>query len=103
MRINSRERKRVNKALYEVGKSYHESIPLGQIRAILKLGAGLDIMQEDGTPWSGILCGDDATTNFPLGTFPKLGEEREYIINSQLIMSWHKMQSGRYEIVAYLS
>jgi len=54
-------------------------------------------VQEDGTPWSGILCGDDGNTSIELKIDDKL------IDNAMLILQWHKMESGRYEINTYIS
>jgi hypothetical protein len=103
MRLKAKDRKRLNKALYELGRTYHDEIPLGTIRAVLKLGARMDILQEDYTPWSGFLCGDSGYATFNLGYFPGLGQEMQVIGNSSLVLSWHQMQSGRHEVVAYLS
>lgn len=77
-------RKRANDALYTLGLTYHESIPLVCLDHILTEN-GFKATEE------AIYCGRD-------GRSTELVGERTW-----LVLNWHRMDSGRYEIVAYLS
>lgn len=82
---------RVNRDLAQIGRIYHDEIPLDQIFCILRQ-AGLQPIDIDGTPWSGIICGSDARTRIQIR-----GQR------FSLELAWFTMPSGRYEITAYLS
>lgn len=81
---------RINKELAAL-PTYSPEIPLGKIFEIVEKHAG-QVVDVDGTPWSGILCGDNAGANFEIAG-----------VKFQLRITWYKMQSGRYEITAYVS
>ena len=77
-------RRKANAELYTLGLKYHESIPLTWLDSVLA-EAGFN-------PTEGaIYCGRDGRI------LEQVGER------SWLSMTWHKGESGRYEIVAYLS
>lgn len=76
--------KQANEALYKLGLTYHESIPLAVIDAILS-AADLNPLE------AMILCGREGRINEPVGD------------NLYLTLNWFKMTSGRYEIVAYIN
>jgi len=82
----------VNKLLNILGKTYFPAIPLDLIFAIVETGFENKIIDEDGTPWSGLLLGDNSHTAFKIKN-----------IKYTLFLSWYKMPSGNYEIVAYVS
>jgi len=88
MKIN---RNRISDRLYEISSKYHERIPLGDILGAVK-DNGLTPIQEDGSPWSGFLCGDSGEVFIDLE-----GSKR------MLVISWYRMDSGRFEVNAYLS
>jgi hypothetical protein len=77
-------RNRANAALYELGTHYHESLncAIFDIDAIL-IRNGFDGLEE------GIYCGRDGRVNEQVGP------------RTWFSMTWHRMESGRYEIVAY--
>jgi hypothetical protein len=78
-------RRRANNALAALGREYHDGLALDKMDAILKEN-GFNTLQ------SAIYCGRDGRSHEPVG-------ERTW-----LSLTWHKMeQTGRYEIVAYLS
>lgn len=78
-------RKKANVALAELGREYHDGLPIGKIDQILT-EHGFQPTEE------AIYCGADGRSHEQVG-------ERSWIT-----ISWHKMEvSGRYEIVAYLS
>jgi hypothetical protein len=83
---------RVNKFLNILGKHYFTEIPLDKIFAFVETGFESKIIDEDGTPWSGLLLGDNSRTTFKIEN-----------IKYTLFLSWYKMPSGNYEIVAYVS
>lgn len=75
MRMSTRL-SRINRKLHSLG-NYHDSIPLGTIRSILEQH-GFKLLQEDGTEWSGLLCGDQSEAIFDLADMEK-GTEYFYI------------------------
>lgn len=105
LKIPSDIRKEINKDLGTLcsGK-YYDKIPLEEIFEILKNNNAI-VLQEDGTEWEGILCGDQARTNIEVGAIWSGNEEEIYTPcdNTLLVMSWYRMESGRYEINAYMS
>jgi len=97
MRLLASVRRSINDRIYAItAKKYHDSIPLKGIDDILR-SEGYWLIQEDGQPWSGLLCGREANVTFDIN-----GIDGK-IQNSMLILTWYKMPSGRYEIVSYLS
>jgi hypothetical protein len=81
---------RINRQLSALG-TYHAEIPLTAIFAIVKEHAG-QVVQEDGTPWSGFICGENGQSTFDIEG-----------VKFHLFLSWYQMQSGRYEITTYVS
>jgi hypothetical protein len=79
-----RMRKAANDLLHEVGRTYHDGLPIGRIDAILN-ACGFD----ETSP--AIYCGRDGQMHEQVG--PK----------TWITMAWHKMETGTYEIVSYLS
>jgi hypothetical protein len=88
-KLDAKVRKAINDQLYDFNKQYWKSIPLSDIRGILNSN-GLDF--EDS-----IITGRDGRDTFDLtmGGHP--------VSNSVLVLSWHKMESGNWEINSYLS
>jgi len=75
---------RVNDRLYQLGLLYQHFIPIQSIDAILS-EAGFNETEP------AIYCGADGASHEHVGH------------NKYLSLTWHKMESGRYEIVAYLN
>jgi hypothetical protein len=106
-RMDSVTKKNINRELHELMKpTYFTEIPLDGIFAILEKN-GVIPLQEDGTKWSGMLLGDDSHTYIELGM--KSSEQDVHglptytpIVNTSLALSWHKMNSGKSEVLAYL-
>jgi hypothetical protein len=97
MRLLANVRRSINNRIHTAtAKTYFDHIPLFTIDNILK-SQGYWLIQEDGEPWSGFLCGENVNVTFDIGGV--LGKVR----NAVLVLSWYKMESGRYEIVAYVS
>jgi hypothetical protein len=87
---NQTIKNRINKELHAL-PVYFSEIPLDVIFYIVKEHAG-QVVQEDGTPWSGILCGDDSAASFGIAGY-----------KFALRVMWHKMPSGNFEITSYVS
>ena len=109
--LSPKIKKKVNKALYTLTTNKHfDSIPLNDIKRILEQ-ADLILLQEDGTPWSGFLLGDNATASIVVGD--KNDVVKSYgdsiiavyrpFTNISLQLSWYRMPSGKFEVGAYLS
>jgi len=103
-------RARLNRAVAEVLKpTYFDKIPLGPVfEALAKLN--IQVIQEDGTPWSGFLmggkrCGDPQASSqhadFELA-YREPGKNG-LLVNAVLSLSWCKMPSENYEVVGYIS
>lgn len=90
--------KNANAFLHDLGKHYHSKIPLQSIFDYLEDNAGLTPLQEDKTKWSGILAGRNGNTTIDLRD-DVTGRE----INQTLSLTWYRMESGRYEVTAYVS
>lgn len=75
--------RRVNSALHDMG-NYHDGIPLGVVNEILE-ARGFDALEVM------LLCGRQGSINEPVGR------------NRWLSLTWYKMESGRYEVVSYVS
>jgi hypothetical protein len=106
-RIDPATKKNINRELHELMKpTYFAEIPLDDIFAVLEKN-GVVPLQEDGTKWSGMLLGDDSHAYIELGM--KSTEQDVHglpaytpVINTTLALSWHKMNSGKSEVLAYL-
>jgi len=92
--MNAKTRKAINNGLYEATKGFHDAIPLQAINDILKKH-DYQLLQEDGEPFQGILCGDNSDTLFPIGDHQRT--------NSHLWLGWYRFSTGRYEITTYLT
>jgi len=82
---------RTNKQLNVYNHEYHDSIPLYGIFDVVERNIGM-VVQEDGTRWSGLLLGEVGRADFKIANF-----------RYNLHLSWYKMGSGRYEVVAYVA
>jgi hypothetical protein len=108
-RLNEPEKRKVNNQLHHLMKpTYFDDIPLDSIFKLLKANGLVPIM-EDGTEWEGMLIGASSHAMIELGYLNQgtLGnnEIMTYvpIENAGLSISWHKMGSGRWEVLAYIS
>lgn len=78
-----RDTNRVNAALHAFG-NYHDWVPLDAVSTELT-DAGFDALEPM------ILCGREGNIHQNVGR------------NRWLSLTWYKMESGRYEVVAYVS
>lgn len=88
---------KISDRLTEEIPSITNNIPVDQIFGILR-DYGITPVQEDGTPWSGIFCGQQGRANIDLLDIN--GEPIEIVM---LRISWYRYETGRYEIITYLS
>lgn len=107
-RLNAPLRKRINTELTRL-PNYFNDIPLETIEEILEK-YGLLILQEDHTPYQGMFLGAEGQAQIDIGYIQtaQQSEDNEVtfytpIENAALILTWYKMQSGKYEIVSYIS
>jgi hypothetical protein len=84
--------RKAQSTLAALSSQYHGAIPLDAMFDACR-AAGLNPVQEDGTPWAGVLCGREGRATIALADSRKC-----------LQLSWHKMEvTGRYEVTAYIS
>ena len=104
--LTARERNLVNKQIHQITQGYHDKIPLQGLFDALK-NIGIEAVQEDGTKWTGMLMGGKECGH------PEAAKQRANIdlvriqgrtpLNNSLFLTWCKMQSGKYEVVSYVS
>ena len=94
MATRTTTRNRINRAITKNIPTYNIDIPMDEIFECITAHDGTPV-QEDGTPWSGFMCGANGSATIEV-TFPTMKSMYVHI-------SWYKMQSGRYEIVSYIS
>jgi len=91
MKISSKTRRVLNKYLSQIG--YSATLPFSAISEKFNESSVRVIDFDDGV----ILCGDNGRCTFDLSLNGIL------VDNAMLVFHWHKMNSGMYEIVAYVS
>jgi hypothetical protein len=82
-------------------KQYFKTIPLDEIFGILR-ARQIEPIQEDGTVWSGFLTGSKGRATIDLAIYDPDSETLKPVIGSALILTWYKMGSGNWEVIAYL-
>ena len=100
-------KKPINRELYDLTKGYHDSLLIDEIGAVLKKH-GLILLQEDGTEFSGIFSGEEGRAEIEVARNVSTADADGHPIyqpleNTMLILTWHKMESGKFEVIAYLS
>jgi len=82
---------------------YFNKIPLKDMFDILD-SFGIVALQEDNTEWNGLLLGTEATVDFDIADKSSKDERGMYVpyTNASLRFQWYKMESGKYEITAYI-
>jgi hypothetical protein len=88
---------KTRKIINEINLAYHTNIPLKEIFDAVEL-SGLTVVDEDGEPWNGILCGNVNRAIFSLKNICNK------IVKPMLVVSWYKMPiTGKYEVTVYFS
>lgn len=95
-------RKRINRKIYEQTNSLSNEIQLTTIDKILRED-GFLLVNEDGTPWSGLLLGESSQCNIEVGSLSKVENEMHKIEENMVVLSWYRHTTGRIETTAYLS
>ena len=106
--IKNALKKKGNRALEKaLEQTYFPNVPIKEIiKALHKVG--LVILQEDSTGWEGFITGKSGKMLVPLAPTET---ETNYkgvkfftpFTNTQFVMTWHKMDSGTFEVIAYVS
>jgi len=92
------EKRAVNRAIDKiVSPIYFNEIPLSPIFEAIE-SFGYLVVDEEHQPWSGFLCGREGTAMFDL-----FSKEKGKPDNSNLMLQWYTIQSGRYEVTCYVS
>lgn len=90
-------RKVINHGLWDVSRNLWNAIPIGKIDEILRNG-GLKLICEDGEDFEGIFCGQRGKAEIDV-----MELSSKFILENKIILSWYKFETGRYEILVYLS
>ena len=96
-RIYALHKKKINDELYKLD-NYHQFIPMGLIHACIGINDSVPyrLANEDGTDFEGVFCGRQGRADIHIAVEGK-------VVFNMLHLTWYKMASGRYEIVAYVS
>jgi len=86
-----------SKELVKISQDYYPHIPLRDIGLAAEHN-GLALIDEDGSPWEGILTGREGRCTIELGDY-----NSHHPTGKQLQVQWYKMPSGKYEINLYVS
>lgn len=106
-KTTAKTRSQLNNALHRaLPGNYYDGVPIDELQDALK-AEGYVLLQEDGTPWSGMFLGSGEA----LLEMGKLDYGRELnglatykpVPNSGLRMTWYQMPSGKMEIVKYIT
>lgn len=106
--LSSSLKNKINKSLIDLTTPKHKTvyfkeIPIKEISNILKK-FDIVILQEDNTKWSGFLVGESSYTTFDIANIKsEINNVYKPISNVLLVLQWHKMSSGKYEINTYIS
>lgn len=100
MKINYAIRKPLSKVTSQISQvrqdSICDAIKLVQEQGLLPLG--MMLLNEDGTPFEAIFCGEKGRCTIHFGA------EGQMVENSVLVMDWYKLSTnGKYDINMYFS
>lgn len=106
--LNSGIIKKINDELFKIStgsgndNEYYAKIPLKKVFDVLKKYK-VHAVQEDGTPWAGFLAGREGKAKIDLAPYIDDDTAGEMYENTLLYLSWHRMDSGNYEVIVYLT
>jgi len=99
-KISAKERRNIQKVLYELSRNKHISLPIAEVEAVLNLN-GFHLIQEDGTPFSGWFCGREGSCHL------QFANEEGNVPKSLIAFQWYIHESNtftkKYEVNLYLS
>lgn len=98
VRFRTPSSKRISGRLADLCREYYHDFPWDPVCDILK-EEGYVPLQEDHTLFGGMFCGADGRMVVELGDL----ETGCVVRDRGLCFTWHRMPSGKYEVVAYLS
>lgn len=108
-KVTSKERKMIHDAVTDaVTESYYKEIPIEEIDTELRK-RGFLLVQEDGTPWAGMLVGREGRTIMEIGRKNDFevrnGVKMHTILEDVgVALSWYKddkRRDSKYDVVAY--
>jgi hypothetical protein len=93
----AKEKRAINKDIGKILQPnvYLNEIPLDDLMDVCS-HHGYLVVDEEGNRWSGFLCGREGMVYFDLSNGFTI------VKNAKLCLQWYKMQSGRYEVIAYV-
>jgi len=95
-KITQAQRKKVGAGFYLLSKVYHPNIPITYIEEVVNR-IGYHLIQEDGTPWEGVFCGEEGSC------YLQIANEEGDVPKVLVSLYWYKQSTGRYEINVYLT
>lgn len=105
-RLNPKINKRINIEFSRLlDGRYFEMVPISEIMSIMEQ-QGVVLLQEDDTRFEGFISGREGRASINVGDINNVDDDGVYVqfTNSMLILTWYKMEeTGRFEVVAYLS
>lgn len=107
MKLKAKTRSKLNARISDLTKGLHDGIVIEGISNVLK-NEGIEIIQEDGTEFSGIFCGAEGSSRLELANHEGavkvngLNTYPDAVVNALLILTWYKV-GDRWETVAYVS
>jgi len=97
MRLSQKIRGKINGRLFKECQGFWSRVPISRFEMILK-EYGVRLVNEDGTPFSAIFCGEDGKAEIEIAN-----DSGEKVSNSLFVMTWHRFSTGRYEVNAYIT
>jgi len=94
-KISAPQRRKVGNNFYKISRIRWNFIPVDDIESAVA-EIGFHLIQEDGTPWSGIFCGREGSCHI------QIANEEGNVPNTLISLQWYKI-GDRYEINLYLS
>ena len=94
-RISLSSTKTASLDLRAISSQYWKAVPLKEIFQAVEQ-RGYQPVQEDLTPWQGLLTGRNGRADINLA---KSGKMQTLYLHLQ----WYRMESGNYEVTAYIS
>lgn len=103
-RMPAQHRNKLNNEISGMIGSPLREIPLGDMDMALRR-YGYLLVNEDGTPWGGFLTGREGRAKFDIGVLGTQDDNQihQMVDNAMLVLTWYKFDTGRYEVVAYVS
>ena len=99
-KILAKNRSKIQQGLFHISKRYSSYIPIDEIEVVLNF-SGYHLIQEDGTPWSGIFCGREGSCHL------QFADAEGNVPKHLIALQWYKHDSNThnvtYEINCYLS